>query len=375
MRTCIVHEWLASYAGSERVLEQMLLTLPDADIYCVLDALSPEERGFLRGRPVKSSFIQRLPFALSRHRYYLPLMPLAVEQFDLSGYDLVISSSHAVAKGVLTGPDQLHICMCYSPIRYAWDLQHQYLSEAGLTSGIKSVLARLMLHYMRQWDARTANGVDCFIAISEFIARRIWKVYHRPSTVIYPPVDIERFQPGTTKESFYVTASRVVPYKRVEMIVEAFSQMPGRQLVVIGDGSDGRKVVAKAGSNIKLMGSQSFDVLRDYMQRARGFVFAAEEDFGIVTVEAQACGTPVIAYGRGGSTETVIDGQTGVFFHEQSIQSLVAAIDSFEKMQFDPRRIRRHAERFSGDRFREEFTRLVSNELDKFRSSSERKSV
>lgn len=304
-RVAIVHDWLTVYAGAERVLEQMLLALPQADLYSLVDFVPEDARGFLGGRRARTSFLQRLPRARTHYRSYLPLMPLAVEQFDLSGYDLVISSSHAVAKGVLTGPDQLHLCICYSPIRYAWDLQHQYLEESGLTRGVKGAAARLLLHYVRLWDARTANGVDDFIAISGFIARRIQKVYRRDATVIYPPVDTDGFALRPDKEDFYLTASRLVPYKKIDLIVEAFSALPDRRLVVIGDGPEMAKVRAKAGPNVQLLGYQPFSVLKDHLQRARAFVFAAEEDFGIVPLEAQACGTPVIAYGKGGSLSLI----------------------------------------------------------------------
>ncbi len=240
MKVAVVHDWLVTYAGAERVLEQMLQVLPEADLFSLIDFVPDDERGFLGGRPVRTSFLQRLPWARTRYRSYLPLMPLAIEQFDLSSYDLIVSSSYAVAKGVLTGPDQLHLCMCYSPMRYAWDLQHQYLRESGLDRGLKSMLARRLLHRIRNWDARTGAGVDEFMAISRFVARRIRKVYRRESTVIYPPVDTDAFAPDWNqgREPFYLTASRMVPYKRIDLIAEAFAGMPDRTLVIIGDGPD-----------------------------------------------------------------------------------------------------------------------------------------
>jgi glycosyltransferase involved in cell wall biosynthesis len=367
MRVALVHDWFTVYAGAERVVEQILRVLPQADVYALVDFLEGEARGFLQGKSVRVSFIQGLPKARQHYRAYLPLMPLAIEQFDLRGYDLVISSSHAVAKGIITGPDQLHICMCYSPMRYAWDLQHQYLKESGLERGVKSWLARLLLHYLRLWDSRTANGVDVFIAISRYIARRILKVYRRQAEVIYPPVDVEAFTLRQDKEDFYLTASRMVPYKRIDLIVEAFSQMPDKRLVVIGDGPEMPKVRAKAGPNVTLLGYQPFEVLRDYMQRAKAFVFAAEEDFGIAPVEAQACGTPVIAFGKGGAAETVVAGETGIFFQDQNVSSLIKAIEEFEKLRFDPLRARKNAERFSSERFRREFEALIEREWTKFK--------
>jgi glycosyltransferase involved in cell wall biosynthesis len=361
MRVAIIHEWFDTVAGSEKVLEQILNLFPNSDLFVLVDFMPDLERSLVRGRHVRTSFIQGLPGARKNFRNYLPLMPFAVEQFDLSGYDLVISNSHAVAKGVLTGPDQLHVCYCHSPMRYAWDLQHQYLIESGLERGFKGLLARIVLHYLRLWDVRTAHGVNHFVTNSRFIARRVQKVYHRDSHVIYPPVKVDAFTLETSKESFFLTASRMVPYKRMDLIVEAFSRLPQHRLVVIGDGPDFEKVRAKAGPNVQMMGFQSFEVLRDHMQRARAFVFAAEEDFGITPVEAQACGTPVIAFGKGGSLETVLEGVTGLFFQEQTVESLLEAITRFESSHFDPVQIRAHAEGFSEVRFRAEFLAFVES--------------
>ncbi len=370
MKIAIVHEWLVNYAGSERVLEQMLLCCPSADVFSLVDFVPDAERHFLGGRTVKTSFLQRLPFARKHFRNYLPLMPLAIEQFDLSGYDVVISSSHAVAKGVITGPHQLHLCMCYSPVRYAWDLQHQYLQEAGLTHGLKSMFVRWQLHKLRIWDHRTSNGVDQFIAISRFIAQRIQKVYRRDSKVLYPPVDTNAFDLQENKEDFYLTASRMVPYKRIDLIVEAFSAMPEKKLVVIGTGSDFEKIRAKAGPNVKLMGHQPFSSLCDHMRRAKAFVFAAEEDFGIAPLEAQACGTPVIAFGKGGALETIV-GQgaptaaTGMFFWEQTVASLTTAVRHFEQLStaFDPQACRANAQRFSIDAFQRNFKLFLDEQI------------
>lgn len=370
LRVAIVHDWLVVYAGAERVLEQMLEVFPQADLFAIVDFLPPNQRQFIGDRPVTTSFIQRLPLAKKKYRQYLPLMPLAVEQFDLSGYDLVISSSAAVAKGVITGPDQLHICMCYSPMRYAWDLTHQYLRESNLISGPNSWLARWFLHKMRMWDARTANGVDEFVAISDFIARRIHKVYRRESTVIYPPVDVDAYTPGLVREDYYVTASRMVPYKRIDLIVEAFSRMPDRKLVVIGDGPEFEKIKRKATVNVELLGYQPHDVLRHHLQTAQAFVFAAEEDFGIAALEAMACGTPVIAYGRGGARETVTPGVSGIHFNVQSAEAIVGAIEQFERMshQFSPATIRHEAEKFGPARFRREFRHFVTQALKRHNS-------
>lgn len=371
MKVALVHEWFVSYAGSEKVIEKILDVFPEADIFSVVDFLDENERFVVKNKPVKTTFIQKMPFAKKKFRNYLPLMPLAIEQLDLSEYDVILSSSHAVAKGVLTGPDQLHISYVHSPMRYAWDLQHQYLKEASLEKGLKGLITKIFLHKIRNWDYRTANGVDCFISNSNFIGRRIWKVYRRESKVVYPPVDVSSFTLHESKEDFYFTASRMVPYKKIDVIVEAFSKMPDKKLVVIGDGPDFNKIKSKATSNIELLGYQSFEVLKDYMQRAKAFVFAAEEDFGITPVEAQACGTPVIAYGKGGVLETVRGlghkEPTGIFFEEQSIESIVKAVKQFETSmeEFIPLNCRENAKNFAPDRFKEELKTIVQEEFKK----------
>ena len=366
MRVAIIHDWLVTKAGAEAVLEQLLLIYPGADVYTIVNFLDAEQSKLLNGSRCTTSFIQNLPFAKKKYRAYLPLMPFAVEQFDLSAYDLVISSSHAVAKGVITGPDQLHISYVHSPIRYAWDLQHVYLREAKLTKGIKSILARIILHYVRLWDYRTVNGVDHFIANSQFIARRIKKCYARPADVIYPPVSLDEFiLSNKPKEDFYLTVSRFVPYKKIPMIVEAFARMPDKRLVVIGDGPETEAAQRAAGPNVQFLSQQPRSVLIDFMQRAKAFVFAAEEDFGIVPVEAQGCGTPVIAFGKGGALETVVDGATGVFFKEQTPESLMDAVQRFESRaaKFDKQIIRANAERFQAARFRKDFKAFVDKAM------------
>ena len=373
-KVAVVHDWLVTYAGAERVLHQILDLYPEADLFAVCDFLPDDERDFLGGRVPRTTFIQRLPGAQRRYRGYLPLMPLAIEQLDLSDYDLVISSSHAVAKGVLTGPEQLHICYVHTPIRYAWDLQHQYLRESGLNRGLKGWLARYFLHRIRLWDLRTANGVDAFVANSGFIARRIWKTYRREADVVWPPVDVNGFSFCRQKDDYYLTASRLVPYKRIDLIAEAFANMPGRRLKVVGEGPEREKIerIAAGHPNIELLGYQSPARLAELMGAARAFVFAAEEDFGIAPVEAQACGTPVIAYGRGGALETVRAGDvpnpTGIHFGEQTVPAVIGAVDRFEREGGSIRAedCRRNAERFSAEHFRESFSALVDREWKAF---------
>ncbi|MCI3946252.1 glycosyl transferase [Pseudomonas syringae] len=371
MKIAIVHDWLVTYAGAERVLASLINIWPDADLFAVIDFLSDQDRVHLRGKKPKTTFIQNLPGARKYYQRYLPLMPLAIEQLDLSGYDLIISSSHAVAKGVLSGPGQLHISYVHSPIRYAWDLQHQYLQESGMDKGIKSRLARLVLHYMRLWDQRTSTGVDAFIANSGFVSARIDKAYRRDSTVIYPPVDTLGFTAQGARQDFYLSASRMVPYKRMPMIVEAFAAMPEKRLIMIGEGPDLAKARALAchSPNITLLGFQPAAVLLQHMRSAKAFVFAAEEDFGISPVEAQACGTPVIAFGKGGVLETVqgLDHPhpTGVFYRQQNVASLIAAIGEFEAEQsrITPQACQANAERFSVLRFEQEIQAFVESRL------------
>jgi glycosyltransferase involved in cell wall biosynthesis len=372
-RVALVHDWLTTYVGGERVLEQMIALHPHADVFTSIDVLPAHERAFLQGKQPITSFAQSWPFMRKHYRHFLPLLMLAIEQLDVSDAELVLSSSASIGKGVLTGPDQLHIAYVHSPMRYAWDLQHQYLRDAGLTRGMKALLARWLLHKARLWDMRTANGVDHFIANSEFIARRIFKVYRREATVIYPPVDVQSFPLCDRKEEFYLTAQRLVPYKKVPAIVEAFRSLRDRKLVVVGDGTDMRKVKALAGPNVEVLGYQRTEVLRNLMQRAKAFVFAAEEDFGIAPVEAQACGTPVIAYARGGALETVHGAQasrpTGVFFHAQTPAAIAAAVREFEDRQerLTPAACRDNAQRFSVDVFRERYAHFVQSCWERFR--------
>ncbi|HBQ5634709.1 TPA: glycosyltransferase family 4 protein [Klebsiella pneumoniae] len=369
----IVADWFVTYAGSEKVVAEFLKVFPDSDLYAVVDFLSAENKTRFNNKPIQTTFIQNLPKAKKYYQKYLPLMPLAIEQLDVSQHDIILSSSHAVAKGILTGPDQLHISYVHSPIRYAWDLQHQYLREAGLESGAKAMLARWMLHKIRMWDTRTSNGVDHFIANSNFIAKRIKKVYGRDADVIYPPVDVDSFELEQFKENYYMTASRLVPYKRIDLIVEAFGFMPEKKLIVVGDGPEMAKIKRKAQKNVEILGYQSDLEMQNLMRKAKAFVFAAEEDFGITPVEAQACGTPVIAYGKGGALETVLDinhskTPTGILFDKQNCDSIIEAVENFENSKdcYHPEDCRRNAMRFSVERFRMEIENYVMSKHSAF---------
>jgi len=356
MKLALVNDWLTSEVGGAEKVLQSICELYHAPIYTLIQDPNAVGKLGLKFDQVHSSFLQKFPFAKSKYRSYFPFYPLAVEGFDLSEYDVVLSFSHSVAKGVLTHVDQYHICYCYTPVRYAWDLHHQYLKEV---KGLKGKLAKFFLHYFRMWDVQSANRVDQFVGISNYVARRIQKIYGKKAEVIYPPVDTEYFSLETDKEDYYVTASRMVPYKKIDLIVEAFSKMPDKKLVVIGDGPDFEKVKAKATKNIELLGHQPDEVLRKHLQKAKAFVFAAIEDFGILPIEAQCCGTPVIAFGKGAILETVNQGTTGIFYKDQSPKAIIEAVEEFEKDSFDYYLVRKHAEGFHKKRFQNEMRTLI----------------
>lgn len=370
MKKALVHEWYVDYAGSERCIESFLNIWNDFDLYSLVSFPDAEIRSrVLRDKHVNTSFIQNLPFAGKKFRNYLSLFPLAVEQFDLTGYDVILSSSHAVAKGVLTNQNQLHVCYCHTPIRYAWDLYHEYLRNAGLEKGIKGFIAKRILHRIRTWDVISSNRVDHFIANSKYIAGRIKKIYNRDADVIYPPVDTHLYPLETNKEEFYFTASRFVPYKKVELIVEAFSKMPDKKLLVAGDGPNKKLVESKAAKNIELLGYLPSDKLNRYMKKAKAFVFAAEEDFGITVVEALSCGTPVIALNKGGTAETVIDGSNGIHFREQTPSSIADAVKRFESIKdFDYAKISQFASQFSREIFEQKIKSYVEDKYTLFKN-------
>jgi glycosyltransferase involved in cell wall biosynthesis len=365
MRVAVVHDWLYTVGGAERVLNAILQCYPQADLHCLFDLMDESGRQQIGYQRSTTSFLQNMPLLRRNHRVYLPLMPLAIEQLDLRAYDLVISSSSAVAKGVLTGPDQLHVSYVHSPMRYAWDMQSQYLQESRLETGAKSWAARMLLHRMRIWDVRTAAGVDHYIANSRFVARRIRKLYGRQAAVIHPPVRVPQILRRVNKDSFFLTASRLVPYKNMRMIVEAFSTLlPDERLVVAGEGPEAARLRTLAGPNVELVGRVDDAQLRELMGKAAAFVFAAEEDFGIMPVEAQAAGTPVIALGRGGARETVVtDGAapTGLFFATPDPPAIADAVRRFLAQPGRFRAVDCHANarRFDEDCFARRFRTLV----------------
>lgn len=369
MKKALISDWYYINGGAEKVIHSINSIWKDFDHYALIDFLNDEDRGFiLNGKKVKTSFIQKLPTSKQNHRKFLQLFPIAIERFDLKDYELIISSSSAVAKGVKTRKDQLHICYCHSPMRYAWDLQDQYLKDSGLDSGLKGFYARFVLNKIKKWDVRNSENVDYFIANSHHIAQRIKKIYNRESTVIYPPVDVDFFNLEEQKEEYYFTASRLVSYKKTQLIVEAFNELPHLKLIVAGDGPEFDKLQKIAKSNIEFVGFVNSLRLKVYMKKAKAFVFAAEEDFGIIPVEAQACGTPVIAFEKGGTLETVVENKTGVFFQEQTAQNIKEAVINFEKKKFDPKTIRQHAMKFSKQRFENEMKAFVEEKFKFFRA-------
>jgi glycosyltransferase involved in cell wall biosynthesis len=364
----LVHEWLTPKAtgGSELVVQEILKHI-NADVFALIDFESTNPESYLFNRAIGKTFLQYFPLARNGVQKYLPFLPLAIEQLDLRDYDIILSSSHAVAKGILTSPQQLHICYCHTPMRYAWDLTFDYLRSSKLGVGIPGVLTRYLLHRIRQWDVISANRVDYFIANSQHTARRIWRCYRRPAEVIYPPVNIDRFRFEPKKQDFYVTVCRLVSYKKISVVVQAFNQL-GLPLVVIGTGPELKLIQQIAQPNVQVLGWQAAEVVERYMAEAKAFVYAACEDFGIALVEAMACGTPVIAYQAGGALETVIDirqhpnSGTGLFFATQTQEAIVAAVEAFEAMSgaFNPTMGRSRAAEFQPQVFQERYLNFLS---------------
>jgi glycosyltransferase involved in cell wall biosynthesis len=351
MRVAIVHDWLLGMRGGERILNVFCKIFPQAELFTLIHDKGSVDH-ILEDRPIHTSFLQNLPGAKTKYRNYLPLFPLAVESFDLKGYDLVISSSHCVAKGAKKPNGARHFCYCYTPMRYMWVFFDQYF---GAYPPWKKSIVRLTGEYLKKWDIATLPRVDEFIAISRTIKNRISDIYKRDSTVIYPPVEIDKFKfnPSRKQGDYYICVSALVPYKRVDIMIEAFNKMPDKKLVIVGDGNVRKEWEARKSSpNIKFMGWVDHDEVVKVCDGAKAFLYAAFEDFGIAPVEAQAMGIPVIAYGKGGTAETVLPA-TGLLFHEQTAEALMRAIDEFEKREgeFDPADCRRNAERFSEEKF------------------------
>jgi glycosyltransferase involved in cell wall biosynthesis len=348
MRVAIVHYWLVGMRGGEKVVEGLCKLYPQADIFThvVVPAAISEE---LLAHEIKTSLIARLPRATTWYKKYLPLMPLALEQLDLREYDLIISSEAGPAKGIIPPPQALHVCYCHSPMRYVWNMYHEYRSSAGR---IARIAMPFLTHYLRMWDQSAAARVDAFVANSHNVAARIRQYYRRDARVVYPPVDSDGFGPVSEQgpQDFYLMAGELVSYKRPDLAVRTFNAL-GKRLVVIGGGEMLDALRRQARGNIEFLGPQPFDRLRDHYRRCRALIFPGEEDFGIVPVEAMASGRPVIAFGHGGATETVVDSVTGVLFEKQTLDDLADAVARFEKIEFDPREIARHAHAFGRARF------------------------
>lgn len=376
LKYALVHEWLTPKAtgGSELVVREILEHL-EADLYALIDFESTNPESYLYKRQIGTTFLQQFPQARKGVQKYLPFLPLAIEQLDLRDYDVVLSSSHAVAKGVLTSPQQLHICYCHTPMRYAWEMTHDYLRSSRAGTGIPGIFTRYLLHRLRQWDVISSNRVDYFIANSRHTAQRIWRCYRREAEVIYPPVKVENFPFQAQKQDYYLTVSRLVSYKKVSLIVQAFNQNQ-RPLVVIGTGPELSMIRQMAKPNVQILGWQPAEVVSEYMAGAKAFVYAACEDFGMALVEAQACGTPVIAYGAGGALETVRDCRqfpqegTGLFFSPQTPDALVEAIETFEASQriLYPENAHSQALRFSPKIFQERYFAFLDDCYQKFQT-------
>jgi glycosyltransferase involved in cell wall biosynthesis len=356
-RVAIIHYWLVGMRGGERVIERLIKLFPDADIFThVYDPNAVSET--IRSQNVRTTFIQKLPRAKRYYQSYLPLMPLALEELDLRGYDLVISSESGPAKGVITSPNTLHICYCHSPMRYLWDHYPDYRREAGL---LGRFAMPFLYHNLRQWDTVSAARVDRFVANSRFIQQRIAKAYRRESVIVHPPVDTSLFRPSAEIDDRYLWVGQMTPYKRADLAVDAFNEL-GLPLLMVGNGLMKERLQRRASANITMVSRMSFDELRTAYARCRGLVFTAEEDFGIVPIEAMASGRPVLAYGRGGVTDTVEPEKSGLFFNEQTKESLIEALGRFEKWlpQFNVEDATRRAELFSPVHFDEGFLSVVN---------------
>ncbi len=369
MKMAMVHDWYYVNGGAEKVVRAIDEIWPNISHYALIDFLSEKDRNdILKGKKVATSFIQCFPSARQNHRKFLQLFPHAIERFDLSEYDIIVSSSAAVAKGVKVNSNQMHICYCHSPMRYAYDLYDQYIQDYKQGS-IKRAYVNFVLQKLRKWDQRTTAGVTHFVANSNNVAQRIERIYKRTAEVIYPPVETDFYKLSPFRGEYFFTASRMVSYKKMTIIIEAFNKRPDLKLVIAGNGPEEKKLKKLAAQNIQFTGFVDSLNLRELMQRARAFVYAAEEDFGIVPVEAMSCGVPVIGFAKGGLLETVKEKISGLFFEEQSSVALLGALEQFEKEAFSPIQIREHALQFSTNIFKEKFEKFVMEKWQSFKSS------
>jgi len=364
-KIALVHYWLTGMRGGEKVVESICNLFPDLDIFTlVYDKRKIAES--INKHKVYTSFIQKLPFARKKYQIYLPLMPVAIEQFDLSDYDIVISSESGIAKGVLTRPETCHFCYCHTPMRYLWNMYFDYLKNENIRF-LKRKIIEKFFNYLRVWDLATASRVDYFISNSDNVRKRILKYYRRDSTVIYPPVDVESMIFETKKQDYYLVVSQLVSYKRIDLAVRAFNESK-KELIIIGEGSEFKKLKKMAGDNIRFLGWQSGEDLKKYYAGAKAFIFPGEEDFGITPVEAQASGTPVIGFGKGGLLETVINGKTGLFFYKQDYKDLIDAVETFESSsgKFDCYKIRENSLKFSKGRFKKDLIKFLEEKYQEY---------
>lgn len=362
MKIALVHDWLTNMGGAERLIINFKELYPEAPIYTTV--YNPENLDKeLQNIDVRTSFLQKKKKARTNHQKYFPLMPMAFESFDLNEYDIVLSSSTSCAKGVITNPDTMHVCYCNSPMRYGWEFYYEYTENMGY---FKKSLVRYLMNYIRVWDQVSSNRVDYFIANSENVAKRIWKHYRRESVVIHPAVRTKLFNISEIDEDYFLIVSRLVPYKKIDIAVKAFDDL-GLPLVIIGGGPELDKLKVMAKDNIKFLGRQPDEVIKEYYSKCRAFIFPGEEDFGITPVEAQASGRPVIAYGRGGALETVVEGETGIFFKQQTVESLKEALNKFDKMKFDKVKIREHAMQFDEDKFKKKINNFIISSYEEFK--------
>jgi len=360
MKVALVHDWLTGRRGGEKVLEVFAELFPDADIYTLFH-FKGSQHPSIEKRKIFVSFLQKFPFVRTHYRYYLPLFPVAIESFDLSSYEIIISTSHCVAKGAIPSPEAIHLCYCFTPMRYAWDLYHYYFGK-GRISIFKRMIASPVVSYLRLWDVASSFRVHSFAADSNYVAKRIKKYYGRDAWVIHAPVDSDFFIPGEGNGDYFLIVSALVPYKKIDLAIEVFKKRK-EKLLIVGNGPELKKLKRLASENVLFLGSVSDEKLLQLYQNARAFLLPGIEDFGIAPLEAQACGVPVIAFGRGGALETVKDGETGIFFFEQSIDSLNDAIDRFENMEFNKSEIRKWAEKFSYQNFKEKIKDWIEKEV------------
>lgn len=365
-KIAIAHDWLTNMGGAEKVVINFKQIYKEAPIYTI----SYNENNLdeeLKDIDVRTSFIQNLPKGNVKHQMYLPFMPTAWEQFDFNKYDVVLSSSSSCAKGIITSPDTLHICYCHSPMRYAWEFYNEYMSREKMGK-IKKLLIKYIMNYIRIWDRTSADRVDYYIANSKNVAKRIYKHYGIEADVIHPPVKGSYFNISDVDEDYFLMVSRLVPYKRVDLAVEVFNEL-GLPLVVIGGGSQLEYLKSIAKPNVKIMGRQSDEVIKEHYSKCRAFIFPGEEDFGITPLEAQASGRPVIAFGKGGALETVINGKTGLFFKEQTKESLKNSILKFQNIKWDKHEIRKHALKFDEEIFKEKINTYIKQKSEEYTKS------